>query len=109
MGTKKPFSGQASSQSRSPSFGQGAWRTSRYSPRSSRSISNSWPGLMLSCRRILAGRTIWPLLETQVVMPRKMPSYSETVNQLLPSSTRGRLSGDLRRLIRGAWPESEKK
>ena len=33
MGTKKPFSGQASSQSTSPSFALGARRTSRYSPR----------------------------------------------------------------------------
>src|SRR6185503_5433178 len=51
MGTKNPFSGQASSQSTTPSFGGIAVRTSRYSPRSRRSTSNSCPGSMLSCCR----------------------------------------------------------
>src|SRR5215813_3226364 len=40
MGVKKPFSGQASNQSTSPSLGGGSLRTSRYSPRAIRSTSN---------------------------------------------------------------------
>lgn len=45
MGTKKPFSGQASSQSTSPSFGGSLRRASQYSPRLMRSISNCLPRL----------------------------------------------------------------
>src|SRR5436309_5193052 len=62
--TKKPFSGQAKSQSTRPSFGFGVRRISRYSPGSTRSTSNSSPGSMWSNCRISAGRTICPLLET---------------------------------------------
>jgi len=64
--TKKPFSGQESSQSAIPSFGGGSHRRSRYSPRSIRSISNCCPGWMSSCCRTAAGSTICPLLETRV-------------------------------------------
>jgi hypothetical protein len=42
-GWKKPFSGQDSSQSTTPSFTREARRTRRFSPRSTRSTSNSWP------------------------------------------------------------------
>ena len=41
IGTKKPFPGQASSHSTTPSFGGADRRFSRYSPRSTRSMSNS--------------------------------------------------------------------
>jgi len=66
--TKNPFSGHESSQSASPSLGDDSQRRSRYSPRSIRSISNSCPGLMSSCCRTAAGRTICPLLEMRVFM-----------------------------------------
>ncbi len=40
IGTKKPFSGHKSNQSRTPALGREARRMSRYSPRSSLSTSN---------------------------------------------------------------------
>src|SRR2546428_733871 len=43
IGTKKFFSGQPSSQSTTPSLGRVGRRTSLYSPRSTRSTSNSCP------------------------------------------------------------------
>src|SRR5579872_2550779 len=64
MGTKKSFSGQARSQSMTPSFERVGRRTSRYSPRSTRSTSNSWPGSIRSCCRISAGSTICPFDDT---------------------------------------------
>lgn len=66
IGTKKSFSGQASSQSTRPSFGRAVRRTNRYSPRSRRSTSNSWPASIRSCSRSSAGSTIWPFEETLV-------------------------------------------
>src|SRR6516162_10513909 len=51
-GTKKPFAGHASNQSTTPSFGGAKRRVRRYSPRSSRSTSNSWPASIRSCRRL---------------------------------------------------------
>ena len=86
-GTKKPFSGQARSQSTTPSFGGGERRLSRYSPRSRRSTSNSWPASMRSCRRISAGNTIWPFDETVVFMPRKIVSYTSAGQERLLRST----------------------
>jgi hypothetical protein len=74
-GTKKPFPGQASSQSTTPSFGASERRLSRYSPRSRRSMSNSWPALSRSCCRISAGRTIWPFDDMVVFMGCKIASY----------------------------------
>ena len=74
-GTKKPFAGHASNQSTTPSFGGAKRRVRRYSPRSSRSTSNSWPASMRSCRRISTGNTIWPFEETVVFMSCKMTSY----------------------------------
>src|SRR4029077_14450504 len=65
-GTKNPFSGHASSHWTTPSFGGTERRTSRYSPRSSLSISNSCPDSMLSCCRSSAGNTICPFDETVV-------------------------------------------
>src|SRR5213596_860732 len=79
-GWNQPFSGQFNSQSTNPSLRRRAFRLSTYSPRSTRSTSNFWPGLMSSCRRMSAGRTIWPLLEMVVVMPRKILSYLKHVN-----------------------------
>jgi len=75
MGTKNPFSGQASSQSRTPSFGFRARRTKRYWPRSSRSTMNSSPGTMPSCLRSAAGSTILPLEETIVFNMRRCISF----------------------------------
>src|SRR5205823_1932881 len=66
MGTKKPFCGQASSQSMAPSFCGAARRTRRYSPRSRRSTSNSCPGSTRSICRNSAGSTICPFEETVV-------------------------------------------
>jgi len=67
IGTKNPFSGQPNNQSTRPSFGRGRRRTSRYSPQSTRSTSNSCPGSMPSSRRILAGNIIRPRVETVIV------------------------------------------
>ena len=67
-GTKKPFCGQESSQSITPAFRGGSQRTSRYSPKSSRSISNSCPVSIESIRRNSAGSTIWPFEEMTVRM-----------------------------------------
>src|SRR6266487_1814842 len=75
-GWNQPFSGQFNNQSTNPSLRRRAFRLSRYSPRSIRSTSNFWPGLMSSCCRMSAGRTIWPLLEMVVVMSRKILSYT---------------------------------
>lgn len=58
IGTKKSFSGHASSQSMTPAFGLGIRRTSRYSPRSTRSTSNSCPVSIRSRWRSSAGNTI---------------------------------------------------
>src|SRR5262249_20559153 len=77
-GTKKPVSGQASSQSTTPSFGASERRLSRYSPRSRRSMSNSWPGSIRSCCRISAGRTIWPFDDMVVFIGCKIASYVAT-------------------------------
>src|SRR5438034_6810536 len=79
-GWNQPFSGQFNSQSTNPSLRRRAFRLSMYSPRSIRSTSNFWPGLMSSWCRMSAGRTIWPLLEMVVVMPRKILSYLQHVN-----------------------------
>lgn len=84
-GTKKPFAGQDRSHSTSPSLGGGSRRTKRYSPRSILSISNSWPASMSSSRRISTGRTICPLLDTNVVMTSKISSYLQSVNVHLAS------------------------
>src|SRR5205085_12661955 len=66
IGTKNPFSGQASSHSITPSLGEAERRTSRYSPLSSLWISNCWPGWMLSCSKSSAGITIWPFEDMAV-------------------------------------------
>src|SRR4029077_247887 len=79
IGTKNPFSGQARSHSHQPSFLGGSCRIRRYSLRLIRLISNFCPGSTPSCFRNSAGSTIWPLLETVVVMRCKMPSYLRSV------------------------------
>ena len=58
MGWNQPLAGQASSSFTRPSLRRRSFRLSRYSPRSSRSTSNSWPASMPSCFRISAGNTI---------------------------------------------------
>jgi hypothetical protein len=85
MATKNPLSGQASSQSTRPWFGRGLRRTSRYSPRSTRSTSNACPASMPSRWRNSAGSTIWPLVETVVFTENKIPSYSDRVKGVSPS------------------------
>ena len=50
-------------------------RTNRYSPRSSRSISNSCPASIASISRSSAGSTIWPFVETVVFTLGKILSY----------------------------------
>src|SRR5262249_25070744 len=66
-GWNQPLTGQARRSFTMPSLGR-FLRLSRYSPLSIRSTSNSCPASMRSCLRILAGKTICPLLETVVVM-----------------------------------------
>src|SRR5262249_17957560 len=87
-GTKNPFSGHASSQSTTPSLGRALRRRSRYSPRSRRSTSNSWPASMSSCCRISAGRTIWPFEDTLVFMEGKISSYLCEAKQVRPYPSR---------------------
>src|SRR5712691_6640001 len=86
IGRNQPLTGQASRSSTNPSLRERAFRFSRYSPRSMRSISKCWPGLMSSRLRISAGRTIWPLLETVVSMQSKILSYHAMVNLRPPDS-----------------------
>src|ERR1035441_10249616 len=101
-GRNQPFSGHFKSQSTSPSFLRRFTRFSRYSPLSMRSTSNCWPGLMPSCWRISAGRTICPLLDTVVVMPGKIPSYPAAVNG---GATFGLISGLKARPHPGPLPQ----
>ena len=86
-GLNQPLTGQAKRSLTKPSFLRGFTRFSRYSPQSIRSTSNLWPGFTPSCWRILAGRTICPLVDTVVVIRGKIPSY--------PAAVKPRSSGKL--------------
>lgn len=78
IGTKYPLTGQSSSQSTSPSFDFFPILTTRYSPRSIRSTSNSCPGLMASCRFNADGKSSSPVLDTRVFMRCKVTSDQQT-------------------------------
>jgi hypothetical protein len=101
-GRNQPFSGHFKSQSTNPSFLRRFTRFSRYSPLSIRSTSNCWPGLMPSCCRISAGKTICPLLDTVVVMSGKISSYPTAVNG---GATSGLVSGLKARPHPGPLPQ----
>jgi hypothetical protein len=82
IGSNQPLTGQASSRFTNPSLRCRSFRFSRYSPRSIRSTSNSWPDSMPSRRRISAGRIIWPFVETVVFMLGKIGSYLRKVKSI---------------------------
>ena len=77
IGANQPFTGHASSMSTKPWL-SGLATTRRYSPRCTRSISNAWPGSILSCLRNSAGMTICPFDEITAFMLRKTMPYLET-------------------------------
>jgi len=74
-GWNQPLTGQERSSFTNPLLRGLSFLLRRYSPRSRRSIWNSWPGRMSSSRRISAGRMICPLVETVVLMAGKIRSY----------------------------------
>lgn len=80
-GWNQSLVGQASNNFTRPLLLGRSFRLRRYSPRSSRSISNSCPGLTSSSRRISAGRMICPFVETVVLILGKILSYQPTVNR----------------------------
>jgi hypothetical protein len=82
------FTGQASSSFTKPWLRRRSFRFSRYSPRSIRSTSNSWPDSMPSRWRISAGRMIWPFVETVVFIARKIMSYLAKNNLTIDSNIR---------------------
>ena len=81
IGANQPFTGQASSMSTKPWL-SGLAATRRYSPRCTRSISNAWPGSILSCLRNSAGMVICPFDEITAFMLRKTMPYLETAKSL---------------------------
>lgn len=67
-GQNQSFIGHACSNLTSPRLRR-VDRLSRYSPRASRSITNTCPGSMPSRCRMAAGKTILPLVETMMRIP----------------------------------------
>jgi len=87
IGLNQPLTGHASSIFTKPSLRRRSFRFNRYSPQSIRSTSNSCPGLMPSCCRNSAGRTICPLVETVVFIHCKISSYAANLNPVQKQAT----------------------